>query len=149
MAYINNMDVYERAIRLLAIREHSRFELEKKLKDKGYERLEIDEALDRLSKEGYLSDIRFSSSYIRSRLRKNPEGRSVLILRLKEKGVSSEIANEALDEVWNEGLYWEPLKKAYSRLESKKGKDYAIISLRRKGFSLSEIRSACGEFESE
>lgn len=143
------MDVYERAIRILTIREHSRFELSRKLLDKGYTDLEVDETIERLSMEGFLSDSRFASSFVRSRLRKNAEGKNILVLRLWEKGVSSEIANAAVNEAWDELLFMEPLRKAYSRLMSKKGRDYAILSLRKKGFSLSEIRMVSGEFVDE
>lgn len=139
------MDAYEKAIRLLTIRDHSRFEIERKLKDKGYSSADIDSAVERLLKEGFLSDARFASSFIRSRLRKSAEGRSILFLRLKEKGVSSDVANEALDEAWEEDAYKEPLKKAYLYLESKKGKEYAILALRKKGFSSFEIKVSCGE----
>ena len=68
------MTCYDRALKLLALREHSRKELENKLRQKGCSADDIIIALDRLEEENFLSDRRFCESYIRSRLRKSPEG---------------------------------------------------------------------------
>ncbi len=143
------MDAYEHSVKLLALREHSREELRQKLIQKGYSREDIDSALERLIKLGYLSDERFASSFIRSRLRKNPEGRPILALRLKEKGCSRSVIDNALSESWNEEEYKEPLKKAYLKLLKKKDRNYAVQSLMKKGFSMREINEAEEELQQD
>lgn len=94
------------AMRLLAAREHSRYELARKLRTRGYHDDAIDEALGRLQSEGLLSDERFARSLIEQRVRK---GYGPLRIRadLAEKGVSSELAGSALEQAgvdWQEAL---------------------------------------------
>ena len=92
------MDAYERAIRLLAVREHTGKEIRQKLSAKGYSAEEIDSAVLKLIAEKSLSEERFAESYIRSRLRKSPEGKPILRMRLKEKGTPSDVADSALSD---------------------------------------------------
>jgi regulatory protein len=55
---------------LLARREHSRLELERKLLDRGFEPAHVAQALDRLAVEGLLEESRFVESFIHARARK-------------------------------------------------------------------------------
>lgn len=96
------MTAYDKALYLLSVREHTRKELETKLSAKGYQKEEMKEALDRLEEENMLSERRFCESYIRSRLRKNPEGKTIIIQRLIEKGVPSSLAHSVADEYFLE-----------------------------------------------
>ena len=90
--YYYRMTCYDKALSLLAIREHSEAELRNKLNAKGFSKKEIDEAIKKLLAENFLSDSRFCNLFIRSRLKKNPEGKSILIMRLRQKGISAELA---------------------------------------------------------
>jgi regulatory protein len=58
---------YDKALGLLARRDHSRRELHQKLGRGGYARDEASEALDRLVEQHYQDDDRFAESLIRSR----------------------------------------------------------------------------------
>lgn len=58
---------YERAVGLLARREHSRRELERKLVAKGVEADEAHEAVERLAGQGWQDEQRFAGSLARSR----------------------------------------------------------------------------------
>ena len=78
------MTAYDKALYYLSMREHCRKELETKLRTKGYNAGEIEAALDRLEEENFLSDARYAEVFIRSRLRKNPEGKEIMIMRLIE-----------------------------------------------------------------
>ena len=124
------------------MREHTEKEIRSKLMDKGCREDETDEAVRRLIAEGSLSETRFAESYIRSRLRKSPEGRPVLRMRLREKGTPSSIADDALSAAWENGLYIKPLAEYYSSLCRRKGEEGARAALLRKGFRESEIREA-------
>ena len=129
------LSCYEKALSYLASREHSEREVEVKLKNKGYKKEEIETTLKQLKEEGYLSDYRFASLYISSRMRKMPEGRAILLMRLYEKGVSREVANRALDQYFEENS--EEAKEAISRYKEKiikqKGEDKGTIFLKKKG----------------
>jgi regulatory protein len=54
------------ALRLLARREHSRFELQRKLRVKGAALADIHEVLQQLQADGLQSDERFTEGFIRS-----------------------------------------------------------------------------------
>ena len=139
------MDAYDRALKLLAIREHSSREIHDKLISKGYGKDEVDDAISRLIDEHSLSDERYAASSIRSRLRRNPEGRMVLRMRLREKGVPSDIAEKALSDSWDNEEYLPFLRTYMESLVRKKGEAGARAMLLRKGFRESEIRRAMEE----
>ena len=141
-ARIISMSAYERALKLLAMREHSAKEIRDKLSSRGYGREEIDEAILKLTEERSLSDERFASAFIRSRLRRNPEGMPILRIRLREKGVPSDIADAVLSDCWESGEHIPYLKSYAGSLVRKKGRDRARAVLCRKGFRDSEIRIA-------
>ncbi len=133
---------YDKAVSLLAIREHTKKELKEKLENKGYGEDEISSSLEHLEKEGYISEERFAEVFIRSRLKKNPEGYTLILCRLMEKGCSREIASRALDEAWENRLWLDPLKRELEALTRRKGEEYAVAKMRQKGFTNSEIREA-------
>lgn len=56
------------ALRLLARREHSRFELELKLRQRKLDAALIDRVLDDFEEQGWLSDERFADIYARNRI---------------------------------------------------------------------------------
>lgn len=136
------MSAYEKAVDLLKTREHTAAELRRKLRDKGFKACEIDDAVETLIDEGYLSDERFAEVYLRSRLRKSAEGKSILIMRLTEKGVSKALASTMVNNAWEEEEYLPSLIREWNKLESKYGREKADVKLQRKGFTLSEIRRA-------
>ena len=133
---------YDKAVSLLALREHTKNELKDKLGKKGYREDDISDAISRLDKEGYISEERFAEVFIRSRLKKSPEGKSILMYRLLEKGCPREIASSALEDAWDNKLWLEPLRDELDILERRKGEEYAVAKMKQKGFSYSEIREA-------
>ena len=58
----------QRALGLLARREHSRKELHRKLTLKGLDAHEVQAAVDRLAGEGWQDDTRFAEGLVRSRV---------------------------------------------------------------------------------
>lgn len=135
-----SQSAYDKALYLLSSREHTERELHTKLLQKGYGEEDVENAVVRLKKEGALSEERFAEVFIRSRLRKSAEGRSLLSLRLQEKGTPRTVAQAALEEAWENEVYLEPLREAYHDYARKKGTEYARGKLMQKGFTLSEIR---------
>lgn len=129
------MNCYDKALSLLALREHSVEEMKQKLLSKGYNKNEIEEAVKRLIDENYLSDSRFCQVYIRSRLKKNPEGKAVLVLRLKQKGISSDLARREVDSYFEDNS--EEIEEIYSnyskKIIEKKGEEKAKLKLYQKG----------------
>ncbi len=85
----------ERALGLLARREHSRFELRRKLGDAHAEPGLIEALLDDLAAAGLQSDRRYAESFVRSRVGR---GQGPLRIRqeLRQRGIDSALAAQAL-----------------------------------------------------
>lgn len=79
----------ERALALLARREHSRFELTRKLGGAGFAREEIDRLLDAFEAKNWLSDQRFAESYVADHQAK--AGSIKLAYDLRQRGVPDSI----------------------------------------------------------
>lgn len=60
-------DLLSKAVALLTRREHSRFDLGRKMRRYTDERLAIEQVLDYLEEKNLLSDERFVEAYVRSR----------------------------------------------------------------------------------
>ena len=135
------MTAYDKALSLLAVREHNRRELSEKLVNKGFKAMETEEALDRLENEGYLSERRYCQSFLRSRLRRNPEGKELLIMRLCQKGVDRKTAREETELYFEE--HEDEIASIYSeyseRLIRTKGDEKANLTLMRKGIKIRDI----------
>lgn len=76
---------------LLARREHSRLELERKLSAREFDRDLIADVLDELEQDGLLSLERFGQSFVASRYAKG-QGPRRIRLELAERGVELESA---------------------------------------------------------
>jgi regulatory protein len=87
---------YDKALGLLARREHSRKELKTKLRQGGYEGEETAAALDRLGEQRYQDDDRFAEVLLRSRI---AQGYGPLRLRqeLKSHGLADARVRALLD----------------------------------------------------
>lgn len=97
-------DVYQSGLRYLTRREHSRAELARKLRAKGFDSDEISQTLDTLAQDGYLSDQRFTENYIRYRLNSG-RGPVNIVQELLTKGVSQALVDAqmlAYTDVWGE-----------------------------------------------
>ena len=136
----------EKALDLAARREHSRRELEQKLRRKRFPDDAIRNALDELEHHGVIDDRRFSRLWIESRLHRRPEARVQLIAGLAKRGVAREIAEECVREVHEQRspLVGEALRRASERAWRSAGGslELAILRLVRRGFSYGEAREA-------
>ncbi len=95
-------DPYPAAIALLARREHSRRELERKLRGKGFAADAVEQCLQRLQGERLQSDVRFAEAYLNSRAGKG-YGPARIRAELAERGVEGEVIEQQLDEA---GIDW-------------------------------------------
>jgi regulatory protein len=85
------------AMNLLARREHSTQELRDKLLARGFEDDEITSVLQTLSREGLLSDERFTESFIHARVERG-SGPVKIRAELRQRGVADEVITNWLDE---------------------------------------------------
>jgi regulatory protein len=89
-------DLRERALRLLARREHSRFELTRKLGQAGFAVEEIAPLLDEFEQKNWLSDRRFAESYVADH--RAHSGSVKLAYDLRQRGVPDAIIEAVLSD---------------------------------------------------
>jgi len=87
-------ELRERALRLLARREHSRFELARKLEQAGFAHEDIAPLLDEFEGKNWLSDRRFAESYMADHRAK--AGSVKLAYDLRQRGVPDPIIEAVL-----------------------------------------------------
>lgn len=140
---------------LLARREHSEFELRKKLKVREFEDADIDIAIDRLLEKDYLSDSRFAISTCRYRANRG-YGWRYIANELKQKGVCSIIIQELQNNC--EIDWYLQVELAYNKRfgesrvkdpkQAQKEQAKKIRFLQYRGFSHDEIFSVVNTFTS-
>lgn len=131
------VSIKSKLIRLLARREHSQFELRRKLLAKGFDDVAlINQVLADLVEDGFQSDARFAKSYIRMRQLRGYGPRKVGT-ELRERGVAESLIGQYLDpegEGWREALQevWQRKFGCYPKDDAAYGKQ--VRSLTTRGF---------------
>jgi regulatory protein len=99
---------FDRAVRLLAQREHSVQELTEKLRGKGVDAALADLVVDDLRGRGMQSDARFAEAFVHSRIGR-AQGPIRIREELRQRGIEDALAEEMLTE---SGEYWLELAEA-------------------------------------
>lgn len=89
-------ELRERAMRLLARREHSRAELARKLGQSGFDACDIQPLLDEFEQKRWLSDRRFAESYVADH--RSRAGAVKLAFDLRQRGVADNIIEAVLSD---------------------------------------------------
>jgi regulatory protein len=128
---------------LLARREHSRLELERKLATRGFPEAVIGPALDALEQSGLLVATRFTESFIRSRLAKG-QGPVRIRAELTERGV-----RDAAEALRGSDIDWLATARAVlrKRFGAEPPRDYRERAkrarfLQYRGFTADQVRAA-------
>lgn len=135
---------YDKALGLLARREHSRRELKTKLRQGGYEGEETTEAIDRLGEQQYQDDDRFGEVLLRSRIAQG-YGPMRLRMELKTHGLGDARIREMLNDAevdWL-ALAASQLRRRYGSVGSNDPAERSKRAqfLLRRGFDGSTVRS--------
>lgn len=136
-------DLRERALRLLARREHSRAELARKLGAAGFAIEDIAPLLDEFEQKNWLSDQRFAESYVADHRAR--AGSVKLAYDLRQRGVRDDVIEAVLGdnrdseldrarEVWNKKFGTPPVDAA------EKAKQMRFLQSR--GFTSETIKRA-------
>lgn len=139
-----------RALKLLSMREHSRLELERKLREHETREGELAEALDALAARGFISDERVADSVLHRRAAKL--GASRVKAELQAKGLDDAVVREAVEalrgteverarEVWRKKFGRAPADAA------ERAKQMRFLATR--GFSGDAIRKAIQDADDE
>ncbi len=139
---------YDKAAQLLAARPHFRAELAAKLAQRDYPPEEVEEALDRLTAQGYLDDRRTARDFVVHRQERGGEGRLRLRAELERRGAPDEAVEEALAELTPEDDLPAAREAARRWAERRsRAEDPAALArhLARKGFSRRAIFALLNE----
>lgn len=90
----NKTIIRNKALDLLANREHTKLELQRKLSTKGFATLEIDEVIEELDQQGLQSNQRFLESYVNMRANRG-FGPVRIKQELYERGISKNLIGQS------------------------------------------------------
>jgi regulatory protein len=141
-------EAYDAAVALLARREHSRAELQRKLTQREHAADDIEAALDALERERLLSDARFAEQFVRGRIERG-SGPHKIRAELRERGVADDVAADALaghTQAWRERVHEVRRKRFGDAVPA----DYRervrqMRFLQTRGFDAEQIRAAFEE----
>lgn len=143
--------LYSRALRYVAMRQRTVWEVSTYLDRKGADASLSDLILNKLSMVGLLDDEKYAQAYIGDRQLLRPTSRRKIIMELKKKRVPEDIVQRILLER-GEDTDTDPEKAALAavivrkRRQSKYQDDEKLMQyLARQGFSYSDIKNALSQ----
>ncbi|MDP4126941.1 MAG: regulatory protein RecX [Bacillota bacterium] len=95
----SSRSVWEVAVDCLSRRAPTHYELETRLKEKGFESSDIDRVLIRLEELGYLNDQELALMYSKSRLKRYSKRR--VLHDLKNRGLAPQLIEQAIGETYS------------------------------------------------
>jgi regulatory protein len=107
---------YDKAVDLLARRQQTVAELSRKLRQRGYDGGEVEEALDRLIELNYLDDERTAADWAEEMARSGGRGRRRAVEKMIQRGIPYDVAKAQLDAVWDDELEREHARRALQKL---------------------------------
>ena len=140
-----NKIIRKKAMDYLSRREHSRYELYKKISTHNFDKDLINQELDLLIRDGLLSDERFVEAFIHSR-KKNGKGPLKISAELQQRGADQSLINKYIEEIENS----EWLDSAKQVVEKKLGNnqqlDYdnqlkMMKFLNNRGFTIEQVKT--------
>jgi regulatory protein len=139
-----------RALRLLATREHSRLELERKLQPYEAQPGELAQALDLLQAKGFIDEARVAESLLHRRANKLGDRR--VLQELQHKGLPSQLLDDAAatlreTEVERAKAVWQKKFGNPPANAQERGKQMRFLASR--GFSGDSIRRAIAASDDE
>ncbi|MCP5326207.1 MAG: regulatory protein RecX [Oceanospirillaceae bacterium] len=132
------------AMDLLARREHSLAELQRKLSHRAQSAEELQAVLQQLITDGLQSDLRFAGMYIRTKCQRG-DGLAKIRMGLKEKGITDALLQAALAE---EEVDWFAMAADVARrrfelpVADLRARDKALRYLVGKGYSFEQAKYA-------
>ena len=149
--------IREKMLSLLTKREHSAFELRRKIRARFYKSsmFNVYELVERclleMQERNFQSDERFASLFVESKINNNQYGPFRILQDLHNRGISREMSEKIMQKLSNHDLW---IEKALNYLEryNKKRKDLrpAVLSqkLYQRGFSWETIEQVIPEYQS-
>ena len=149
-----NKSALNTALRILTPRDHSKYELVQKLKQRGFSRDDIDDAISACVRFDYINDVRTAQIYIRQ-LKRKGYGKKRIRLELNKKRLKGDRIQGILDQSVSEADEREGaariLKKNIKRFEREKDRlkrrDKIYRFLNARGFSPGVIAESVKRYD--
>jgi regulatory protein len=146
--------VRDTALRLLAHRPRSEWELKHRLLRRSFPAPAVERCIEQLRATGLLDDRAFAEELARHRIRNRPLGRRRLLLELRAKGIAPEVAAAAVAAAFGEERASELdlAHRAAAKFRRRSGEDRArarrrlAALLSRRGFPGEVVREVMQEF---
>jgi len=130
---------FQNALLMISYRPRSVREVQKKLKEKGFDETVVGMVIERLKEGGLVEDKGFAQAWIENRTVFRPRSRKLMTLELRQKGVPDEVVQEALEKsVDDEVLAYQAAIQYSRRLKKLEWLDFRkklSAYLARRGFS--------------
>ena len=141
------MDAYTIALTLLSARELSESQLRTRLKRRKLDEDDIEAAVSRLKADRTLSDRRVATAIARMESSIKHRGRARVIQKIRQAGIDSDTADDAVREVFQEVDEGELLDRAFERKMrgktvtelDEKGRARIVRALVGQGFSFDAV----------
>ena len=144
---------YNLAIQYLAKRMRSEKEVRQSLAEKEFDEVIIQEVILKLYEFHFLNDEEFALAFVRTQLNTTDKGKETVKRELREKGISDNFIERALQEYPSEAEHMKALSLAEKFVKKNKNDSSKIMKqkldqlLIRKGFSRATIKTAIMEME--
>ncbi|MEJ2739464.1 MAG: RecX family transcriptional regulator, partial [Dehalococcoidia bacterium] len=126
------------ALNFLGYRPRSELEVRLRLRRRGFDEEAVNEAIVRLKRQSLIDDLAFAQYWKENRLSFRPKSKKLIKRELLQKGISSEIAGDVVDDVNDEeSAYKVAQKKArtLTTLDYNEFRNRLAGFLRWKGYS--------------
>ena len=154
----NYTKIREKVLNLLSLREHSVFELNRKVKQSllrskitNFSSL-FDRCMIEMQEKDFQSDERFTRHFVKSKIENKLQGPFKILQDLQNRGISNELSRSVLDEISDQEIW---IKKAIECLDHFHKKNKKIFDpsfsqkLYQRGFTWEIIQEAMEKFKSE
>ncbi len=138
-------DGFQKALRFIAYKPRTTYEVIKKLKENGLQEDVIAIVIERLTEKKYVDDLQYAKNWVENRNVNKPRSRKLVKWELKNKNISEEIISEVTGEMLPEEKLAILAAEKYARRLS--GFEEDIFTRRlsgyliRRGFSYSTVYS--------
>lgn len=147
---------FNSALNSLDYRDHSEKEIRAKLLRK-HDADYVDEAVEKLIELDLVNDERYAENYARELFERKKFGKMRIKSELRAKGISADIANAAVEELFEEEEEPDNVqrivdiigKRYYNRMNDEVGRKKVFSALQRMGYSFSDIREVMSEFSDD
>jgi len=110
------MSAFDKAVDLLARRQQTTAELRRKLRQRGYADVEIEETLLRLADLRYVDDDKTAKDWASDMAARGGRGRRRAVEKLISRGIAPEVANREVAQVWDDSIEREHASRALRKL---------------------------------